>query len=88
MSLTAVSWSGPSAPFLALPRPAARSWSGPPPAATEAVRLIEPVRGSAPFMTQWLAQAMPESGPYVPRWRERAAAYAPPTPARLVDLTA
>jgi hypothetical protein len=88
MSLTAVSWSGLSTPLLAPPRPAARAWSGPGAPLPGLVRLIEPVRGSAPFMAQWLAQETPDSGLYLPRWRERHAAYAPPAPARTLDLVA
>jgi hypothetical protein len=58
--------------------------------ATALVRIIRPVQGSAPFLAQHLAQEVIEDGAYVPRWRERAAAYAQPS-ARATydyDLTA
>jgi hypothetical protein len=55
-------------------------------------RLIEPARGTAPFVTQILAQEVLEAGRFLPRWREGAEAYAAPRPgaalAALVDVTA
>jgi len=53
------------------------------------VRIIQPVRGSAPFLAQHLAQEVLESGRYLPRWQERAAAYgAAPAPRAQLDLLA
>jgi hypothetical protein len=89
MSLSAVSRVSTSAPFLVPARTAPGSWSTVGSETTALVRVIQPVRGSAPFLAQHLAQeVVDERGPYVPRWRERAAAYAPPAPPTTVDLTA
>jgi hypothetical protein len=89
MSLSAVSRVATTAQFLVPARTAPGSWSAVGPGTTALVRVIQPVQGSAPFLAQHLAQeVVDERGPYVPRWRERAAAYAPPAPPALVDLRA
>jgi hypothetical protein len=88
MSLTAVGRVSSTAPFLVPARTAPGSWSSVSAGATALVRIIQPVQGSSPFLAQHLAQEVMEGGVYVPRWREREAAYAPRSAAAIYDLTA
>lgn len=88
MSVIAVFRAAVAAPPLLPARTAPQSgWGG----ARESVlvRVIQPVRGSTPFLAQHLAQEILDSGRYLPRWQERAAAYgAAPPPRAQLDLLA
>jgi hypothetical protein len=88
MSLAAVSRVSSSAPFHAPVRTAPSTWSAAAAGAGAFARVIQPVYGSNPFLAQHLAQEVLDTGPYVPRWRERAAAYAAAPATRTLDLTA
>lgn len=88
MSVTAVCRAAVAAPPSLPARSAPQSgWGGAREIAL--VRIIQPVRGSTPFLAQHLAQEILDSGRYLPRWQERAAAYgAAPAPRAELDLLA
>jgi len=50
--------------------------------------VIEPVRGSAPFVAQQFAQETTEDMVDAPRWRERQTAYERPATKKTIDLKA
>jgi hypothetical protein len=88
MSLAAVGRISATASFPVPARTAPGSWSTVGAGTAALVRIIQPVQGSAPFLTQHLAQEVLDGGAYVPRWREREAAYAPPPAPASYDLSA
>jgi hypothetical protein len=88
MSLAAVGRVSTSAQFHAPARTAPSSWSAVPAGSAALVRVIQPVYGSTPFLAQQLAQEVVGTGAYIPRWRDRAAAYAAPVETRTLDVTA
>jgi hypothetical protein len=88
MSLTPVGRTPAPTSFPFPARTAPGSWSAVPVSATALARVIQPVRGSAAFLAQHLAQEVMAEGAYVPRWRERDAAYAAPSAAASYDLSA
>ena len=88
MSLAAVGRVSLTASYSVPARTAPGSWSTVGAGAATLVRVIQPVQGSAPFLAQHLAQEVLDEGAYVPRWRDRAAAYAPRSEPAAYDLTA
>jgi hypothetical protein len=88
MSLAAVSRVSSSAQFHAPARTAPSSWSTVPAGSAALVRVIQPAYGSSPFLAQQLAQEVMGTGAYIPRWRDRAAAYAAPVEFPILDVRA